>query len=126
MAVDAATGAPLWQFQTNVQWKASPMTYVFDGRQHVAVAAGPNIMAFSAGRVSALADRPGEDLERLRPSVTSRDPESPDGSRVGGPASCLAQDFDDRAAILAGQTRVTRGTVLPGEDLPQAAVDRDL
>ena len=46
MAVDAATGAPLWQFQTNVQWKASPMTYVFDGRQHVAVAAGPNIMAF--------------------------------------------------------------------------------
>ena len=45
-AVDAATGAPLWQFQSNVQWKASPMTYVFDGRQHVAVAAGPNIMAF--------------------------------------------------------------------------------
>ena len=46
MAVDAATGAPLWQFQTNVLWKASPMTYVFDGRQHIAVAAGPNIMAF--------------------------------------------------------------------------------
>ena len=46
MAVDAATGAPLWQFQANVQWKASPMAYVFDGRQHVAVAAGPNIMAF--------------------------------------------------------------------------------
>ncbi len=46
MAVDAATGAPLWQFQTNVQWKASPMTYAFDGRQHVAVAAGPNILAF--------------------------------------------------------------------------------
>jgi len=46
MAVDATTGAPLWQFQTNVQWKASPMTYVFDGRQHIAVAAGPNIIAF--------------------------------------------------------------------------------
>ena len=46
VAVDAATGARLWQFQTNVQWKASPMTYVFDGRQHVAVAAGPNIIAF--------------------------------------------------------------------------------
>jgi alcohol dehydrogenase (cytochrome c) len=46
MAVDAATGAPVWQFQTNVQWKASPMTYAFDGRQHVAVAAGPNILAF--------------------------------------------------------------------------------
>ena len=46
MAVDAATGTPLWQFQTNVQWKASPMTYAFDGRQHIAVAAGPNILAF--------------------------------------------------------------------------------
>jgi alcohol dehydrogenase (cytochrome c) len=46
MAVDAATGAPLWQFQTSAQWKASPMTYAFDGRQHIAVAAGPNILAF--------------------------------------------------------------------------------
>jgi alcohol dehydrogenase (cytochrome c) len=47
MAVDAATGEPLWQFQTNVQWKASPMTYAFDGRQYVAVASGPNILAFA-------------------------------------------------------------------------------
>jgi alcohol dehydrogenase (cytochrome c) len=46
MAVDAANGTPLWQFQTSVQWKASPMTYAFDGRQHIAVAAGPNILAF--------------------------------------------------------------------------------
>ncbi len=46
MAVDATTGRELWQFQTNVQWKASPMTYAFDGRQHIAVAAGPNIIAF--------------------------------------------------------------------------------
>jgi alcohol dehydrogenase (cytochrome c) len=46
MAVDATTGAPLWQFQTNANWKASPMTYAFDGRQHVAVAAGGNILAF--------------------------------------------------------------------------------
>jgi alcohol dehydrogenase (cytochrome c) len=47
MAVDAANGAPLWQFQANQLWKASPMTYVFDGRQHVAVASGPNILAFA-------------------------------------------------------------------------------
>jgi alcohol dehydrogenase (cytochrome c) len=49
MAVDAATGKELWQFQTNVQWKASPMTYAFDGRQYVAVASGPNILAFRLG-----------------------------------------------------------------------------
>jgi alcohol dehydrogenase (cytochrome c) len=46
-AVDAATGTRLWQFQTNALWKASPMTYVFDGRQHIAVAAGPTIVSFA-------------------------------------------------------------------------------
>ncbi len=47
MAVDAVTGRPLWSFQTNQTWKASPMTYMFDGRQIVAVAAGPNIIALA-------------------------------------------------------------------------------
>ena len=47
MAVDAVTGAPLWNFRTNQMWRASPMTYQFDGRQYVAVAAGPTIIAFA-------------------------------------------------------------------------------
>jgi alcohol dehydrogenase (cytochrome c) len=47
MAVDAVTGERLWLFQTNQTWKASPMTYMFDGRQYIAVAAGSNIIAFS-------------------------------------------------------------------------------
>jgi alcohol dehydrogenase (cytochrome c) len=47
IAVDAESGKPLWSFQTNQTWKASPMTYTFDGRQHVAVAAGSNIIAFA-------------------------------------------------------------------------------
>jgi alcohol dehydrogenase (cytochrome c) len=46
MAADAVTGKPLWMFRTNHTWKASPMTYVFDGKQYVAVAAGANIIAF--------------------------------------------------------------------------------
>ena len=45
-AVDASTGKMLWQFQTNQLWKASPMTYEFDGKQYIAVGAGQNIMAF--------------------------------------------------------------------------------
>jgi PQQ-dependent dehydrogenase (methanol/ethanol family) len=45
-AVDAATGNPLWQFPTNVRMKAGPMTFLLDGRQYVAVAAGPNILCF--------------------------------------------------------------------------------
>jgi alcohol dehydrogenase (cytochrome c) len=46
MAADAATGKALWSFQTNALWKASPMTYMFDNKQYVAVAAGSNIIAF--------------------------------------------------------------------------------
>ena len=46
MAADAVTGKPLWMFQTNQTWKASPMTYTFDGKQYIGVAAGGNIIAF--------------------------------------------------------------------------------
>jgi alcohol dehydrogenase (cytochrome c) len=46
MAADAATGKPLWSFPTNQSWKASPMTYTFDGKQYIAIAAGPNVIAF--------------------------------------------------------------------------------
>jgi alcohol dehydrogenase (cytochrome c) len=47
MAADAVLGKPLWIFPTNHTWKASPMTYMFDGVQYVAVAAGPAIIAFA-------------------------------------------------------------------------------
>jgi alcohol dehydrogenase (cytochrome c) len=46
-AVDASNGAAVWRFDANADWKASPMTYVFDRRQYIAVAAGPNIVAFA-------------------------------------------------------------------------------
>jgi len=47
VAADAGNGKPLWIFQTNHTWKASPMTYMFDGTQYVAVAAGSNIIALA-------------------------------------------------------------------------------
>jgi alcohol dehydrogenase (cytochrome c) len=47
MAVDAVSSKPLWSFRTNQVWKASPMTYMFDGRQYIAVAAGSTIIAFA-------------------------------------------------------------------------------
>jgi alcohol dehydrogenase (cytochrome c) len=46
-AVDARDGKMLWRFETNVQMKASPMTFEFEGKQYVAVAAGPNILCFA-------------------------------------------------------------------------------
>jgi alcohol dehydrogenase (cytochrome c) len=46
MAADATTGKPLWMFQTNQTWKASPMTYMFDNKQYIAVASGANVIAF--------------------------------------------------------------------------------
>ena len=47
MAADAATGKPLWEFHTNQPQRASPMTYVFDNRQYVAIATGQGILAFA-------------------------------------------------------------------------------
>jgi alcohol dehydrogenase (cytochrome c) len=46
MAADATTGKPLWSFQTNQNWKASPMTYEFDNKEYIAVASGSTIIAF--------------------------------------------------------------------------------
>ena len=46
-AVDARTGKHLWSFETQEGWKASPMTYMVDGRQYVAIAAGANILSFA-------------------------------------------------------------------------------
>ena len=48
-ALDANTGKPLWHFPTSELWKASPMTYVFDHKQYVAIASGSNILAFGLG-----------------------------------------------------------------------------
>jgi len=45
-AVDARTGNELWSFPTNVRMKAGPMTFQLNGRQFIAVAAGPNILCF--------------------------------------------------------------------------------
>lgn len=47
IAVDASTGERLWSVRTNQQWRASPMTYQFDGRQYVAVASGSGVLAFA-------------------------------------------------------------------------------
>jgi alcohol dehydrogenase (cytochrome c) len=47
MAVDAVSGKRLWSFPTNRFWRASPMTYMFDGRQYIAIASGSTILAFA-------------------------------------------------------------------------------
>jgi alcohol dehydrogenase (cytochrome c) len=47
MAVDGEDGRVLWSFPTNTLWKASPITYLFDGKQHIAIASGSNILAFA-------------------------------------------------------------------------------
>ncbi len=46
-AVDADNGHALWHFEAHQAWKASPMTYMVNGRQYVAIASGANILAFS-------------------------------------------------------------------------------
>jgi alcohol dehydrogenase (cytochrome c) len=40
VAVDERKGNTLWHFDTNLGMKASPMTFMVDGKQFVAIAAG--------------------------------------------------------------------------------------
>ncbi len=46
-ALDAQSGEPLWHFQANQDWKASPMTYMVGGRQYVAIASSLGFWAFA-------------------------------------------------------------------------------
>jgi len=46
VAVDERDGKTLWHFPTNGENKASPMTFMVDGKQFIAVAIGPNIVCF--------------------------------------------------------------------------------
>ena len=46
-AVDAKSGTHLWHFETQEHWKSSPITYVVNGKQYIATASGPNILAFA-------------------------------------------------------------------------------
>jgi alcohol dehydrogenase (cytochrome c) len=47
VAADAKTGKPLWRYEGNQPIKGSPMTYQVNDRQYIAIAAGPNILAFA-------------------------------------------------------------------------------
>jgi alcohol dehydrogenase (cytochrome c) len=46
-ALDAVTGRPLWHFKTGGEVTANPMTFLVDGKQHVAVAAGAALFVFA-------------------------------------------------------------------------------
>ena len=46
VAVDAKTGARLWQFETGQVWKASPMTFAIDAKQYIAAVAGSTVIVF--------------------------------------------------------------------------------
>ena len=46
VALDERDGKPLWHFPTSGENKSSPMTYLVDGKQFIAVAIGPNIICF--------------------------------------------------------------------------------
>jgi alcohol dehydrogenase (cytochrome c) len=46
-ALDARNGKVLWHFNVGGEVRANPVSFVFDGRQHVTVAAGLNLFSFT-------------------------------------------------------------------------------
>lgn len=49
-AVDARTGKTEWYYRSNDVWRASPISYMVEGRQYVAVAAGGTVFAFALSK----------------------------------------------------------------------------
>jgi alcohol dehydrogenase (cytochrome c) len=47
IALDARSGKVLWKYQTGATVIAPPITYLFNGRQYVAVESGSTMMTFS-------------------------------------------------------------------------------
>jgi alcohol dehydrogenase (cytochrome c) len=47
IAFDARTGKVLWRFQTGAAISGPPISYALDGRQYIAVAAGPTMLTFA-------------------------------------------------------------------------------
>ena len=47
IALDAKTGKVLWKFQTGGSVSAPPVSYMLDGKQYIAVAAGASMMTFA-------------------------------------------------------------------------------
>ena len=45
-ALDAATGEPLWEFQTGGPVRANPISFEIDGKQHIGIAAGNALFVF--------------------------------------------------------------------------------
>ena len=45
-ALDAKTGKMLWHLPLSARWHASPMTYMVDGKQYIAVAVNSEIISF--------------------------------------------------------------------------------
>jgi alcohol dehydrogenase (cytochrome c) len=48
-ALDATSGKLLWRFQTGGEVWSNPITYQFEGRQYVSVAAGSSLIVFGLG-----------------------------------------------------------------------------
>src|SRR5450432_3242810 len=46
-AFDARTGKVLWRFQTGAPISAPPVSYTFEGKQYIAVAAGSAVLTFA-------------------------------------------------------------------------------
>jgi alcohol dehydrogenase (cytochrome c) len=45
-ALDAVSGKLLWRIQTGGEIWSNPMSYLFQGKQHVAIASGSSLLVF--------------------------------------------------------------------------------
>jgi len=68
MALDARSGKVLWKFQTGGSVSAPPVSYMLDGTQYIAVAAGGSMMTFALPGAAASA-QPGRASAAPKPEA---------------------------------------------------------
>jgi alcohol dehydrogenase (cytochrome c) len=93
-AADARTGKALWSFQTSQVWKSSPMTYVFDDQQYLAVASGANIIGFGL----AAADAAGPNRTAFTADIRSPSGRRTSRTAAGSPSAAGATPVRTRRA----------------------------
>jgi outer membrane protein assembly factor BamB len=94
-AADARTGKRLWQWPAEPVWRSSPMTYTFDSKQYIAIAAGSNVVSFGLAVIASYCLSPirFSNSWYSRIFVFSREPEMSISSSVNVPAATLWNGF---------------------------------
>ena len=128
LALDAATGAELWRFQSGFGADAPPVIYEVDGEEYVAIATGGNqFMGSGSGDAVWSFSLKGE-LRPLWPPPAPAVVAGPSGPVAAGVDAVKIGIYNAEYVFAPARTRVRAGTAVTftnNGDLPHSATSVD-